>query len=94
MKEIPNNKKRFKKVYIEITNVCNLKCDFCPAETRSFGYMSVIDFRKIIEEVKPFTNYVNFHLKGEPLLHPELGKFLEICSIYKEIIVFCLIIAS
>lgn len=40
------------------------------------------DFRRILEQIKPFTDYVYFHVKGEPLLHPELGAFLELCAEY------------
>ena len=27
---------QLKKVYLEITNVCNLRCDFCPGTRRAF----------------------------------------------------------
>lgn len=75
-----NKNKRFKKIYVEITNVCNLKCDFCPAEIRTFGYMAYDKFCEIIDKIKPFTDHVSLHVKGEPLLHPELEKILGICS--------------
>ncbi|HEX2925911.1 MAG TPA: radical SAM/SPASM domain-containing protein [Ruminiclostridium sp.] len=71
--------KRFKKVYIEITNVCNLKCSFCPATKRLPRFMGIADFEHTISEVKPFSDYVYLHLMGEPLLTPYLGSFLKIC---------------
>jgi radical SAM protein with 4Fe4S-binding SPASM domain len=71
--------KKYKKIFIEITNICNLKCDFCPETKRQLKYMSKEDFAHIIEEVKPFANHIYFHLMGEPLLNPEMGSFLEIC---------------
>lgn len=74
--------KRFKKIYIEITNVCNLSCAFCPVSRREKAFLSEEDFEDIIREVKPFTDYVYFHVKGEPLLHPKLGVFLDICKSY------------
>ncbi|SHO44651.1 radical SAM/SPASM domain-containing protein [Anaerocolumna xylanovorans] len=74
--------KKFKKIYIEITNICNLACAFCPSATREKAYMSEEDFTDIIREIKPFTDYVYFHVKGEPLLHPKLGVFLDICHSY------------
>jgi len=72
--------KRFKKIYIEITNLCNLSCSFCPKTKRKSTYMSQEHFERIIGEITPFTDYVYLHVKGEPLLHPMLGSFLSICS--------------
>lgn len=73
-------RKKFKKAYIEITNICNLKCDFCPGTNRELRYMGKEEFIRIIYEVKPFTDYIYFHLMGEPLLNPELESFLGICG--------------
>lgn len=69
--------KRFKKIYIEITNVCNLKCEFCPVTQRTPKFMDINTFEKILCELKPFTDYIYLHVKGEPFLHPELDKFLD-----------------
>ncbi len=68
---------RFKKVYIEITNVCNLKCEFCPVTKRSAELMNIRSFEDILSQVKEYTDYIYLHVKGEPLLHPELDKFLD-----------------
>ena len=73
-------KKRFKKIYVEITNSCNLKCSFCPEGKRAKEFMTVEKFEHIISEVKEYTNLVALHVKGEPLLHPELKEILEICN--------------
>lgn len=70
--------KKFKKVYIEVTNVCNLSCSFCPKTKRSKNFLSVDKFRKVLEGIKPYTEYIYFHLMGEPLLNPNLEEFLEI----------------
>jgi radical SAM protein with 4Fe4S-binding SPASM domain len=74
--------KKYKKVYLEITNICNLKCNFCPETKRNAKYMGLDEFIHVIKEVKPFTDYIYFHLMGEPLLNQELGSFLEICNDY------------
>ena len=34
----------FNRAYVEITNVCNLHCDFCPGPARPAGFMTVADF--------------------------------------------------
>jgi radical SAM protein with 4Fe4S-binding SPASM domain len=70
--------KRFKKVYIEITNVCNLKCTFCPVTKRPPTFMDAVSFTRILDQIAPYTDYCYLHVKGEPLLHPDLDKFLDI----------------
>lgn len=70
--------RRFKKCYIEITNACNLKCSFCPSTKRNPEFMSIETFNRILEQIKPHTEYIYFHVKGEPLLHPEIDKFLDL----------------
>ena len=72
--------KRFKKVYIETTNICNLSCNFCPKTSRKLKFMDVESFKNIISDVKEYTDYVYFHLMGEPFLNKNLEAFLEICA--------------
>ena len=72
--------KRFKKVYIETTNICNLSCNFCPKTSRELRFMEVDSFKKIIDDVKQYSDYVYFHLMGEPFLNKNLEEFLEICK--------------
>ena len=73
---------RFKRVYIEITNSCNLRCDFCPSANlqRNGKMMTREEFKYIINQVKPYTNFLYFHLLGEPLLNPHLADFFEIAE--------------
>ena len=75
--------KRFKRIYIETTNICNLNCSFCPKTKRKLQHMSIKDFKIIISKVKGYTDYVYFHIMGEPLNNPNLDKFLNICEEYK-----------
>ncbi|EJP6471472.1 radical SAM protein [Clostridium sp. L74] len=70
--------KRFKKIYIEITNVCNLACDFCPETKRKPQFMSIETFDKILNQINPYTDYIYLHVKGEPLLHPKIDKILDL----------------
>ncbi len=69
---------KFKKIYIEITNVCNLSCNFCPKTSRKLKFMSEDNFEYIIKSIRPYTNYVYFHLMGEPFLNKKLEQFLDI----------------
>lgn len=70
----------FKKIYIEITNVCNLSCDFCPKTKRTAAITDKQKFAHILEEVSPYTNHVYLHLLGEPTMHPQLGDYLKMCE--------------
>lgn len=71
--------KKYKKIFIEITNICNLKCNFCPDTKRQLRYMSKEEFTHVIEKVKPYADHIYFHLMGEPLLNPEVESLLETC---------------
>lgn len=71
--------KEFHRVHIEISNICNLQCSFCPPVIRAKQLMSVGDFRHILEQVGPLTKMVALHLMGDPLVHPKLGEIVEIC---------------
>ena len=72
----------FKKIYIEITNICNLKCSFCPETNRKKQVMSVENFEEIIRKIHKHTKLVCLHVKGEPLLHNKLQEILEILEKY------------
>lgn len=73
-------KKLFKRVYIEITNICNLNCSFCPKTIREKKFMTINEFEIIIEKIKDYTDYVYLHIKGEPLIHSNLDKILDIIA--------------
>lgn len=69
---------KFKRIYIEITNACNLNCAFCAGTKRRRAFMSAEAFSHILKEIKPFSDYIYLHVLGEPLLHPELQELLRL----------------
>lgn len=73
---------KFKKIYIEITNVCNLSCSFCPKIDRAPEFMSIETFEDILKKIQGFTNYIYLHVKGEPLLHPQIFEFINLAEKY------------
>ncbi len=73
-------KKRFHKVHIEISNICNLQCSFCPAVIRDNKMMSLDVFRDTVKQVAPLTELICFHLMGDPLVHPQLAEMIDICD--------------
>lgn len=70
--------KMFKKTYIEISNICNLQCSFCPEVERGKQIMSKNEFEIILKKVLPYSEQVTLHLMGEPLAHPEFAEILNI----------------
>ena len=72
----------FKRVYVEISNVCNLQCSFCPSIKRGKKILSVVDFEKILKQVAPLTEEVCLHIVGEPLVHPHFYEIIKICEQY------------
>lgn len=75
---------RFKRVYIEITNCCNLSCSFCIHNHRKEMVMSVDAFHHVLKEVNDYTDYIYLHVLGEPLLHPQLDEILSLCDEYNK----------
>lgn len=72
--------KRFSKINIEISNICNLQCSFCPEVLREKKLMTLDLFQKIVQQAAPLTDQVCLHLMGDPLVHPRLEDFLQICE--------------
>lgn len=72
----------FNRIYIEITNICNLNCEFCPNTKRKKEFMNINKFEEIIKKINKYTNHIYLHVKGEPLMHPELDSILKIANNY------------
>ena len=71
---------RFKKIYIEISNICNLDCPFCLKSNRPKKSLSIEEFKKILDEIYPYTKYIYLHILGEPLLHKDINQFIKIAT--------------
>ncbi len=77
------DKQMFERIYIEISNICNLQCSFCPVVERDKKVLALHDFERILKQAKPLTKEVCLHLMGEPLAHPEIDKVLELTEKYQ-----------
>jgi len=64
------------RVYLELSNTCNFKCDFCPIEhsKRQKKFMDFSLFKKAVDDVVRYqiSDWVAFHVLGEPLLYPRI----------------------
>lgn len=78
----------YSRVYVEITNICNMNCSFCHGHNREPYMITEKEFLHILSQLKDKTRYIYYHLMGEPLLHPDLIRFIGIADQkgYKSVI--------
>lgn len=62
--------------YLEITNICNLDCLFCPKTARDKRSLSLEEFDFLTDRLLGRIKFLYFHLMGEPLLHAHLPEFI------------------
>ena len=55
---------RFRKVYLEISNICNLSCRFCPGTRRPKKALAEAEFAVLLPKLRPYTDYLYFLLMG------------------------------
>lgn len=72
--------KKYARVYVEITNICNRNCSFCPGTKREKRCMSIGEFTLICDKLVGVTDYLYLHIMGEPLTHPDLPQLIRIAS--------------
>ena len=70
----------YSRVYVEITNQCNMHCSFCHGHSRPPQQMNLEQFRQVLLQLEGKTNYIYYHLMGEPLTHPLLPEFLSMAK--------------
>ena len=68
-----------KRIYLEITNSCNLNCPFCEAQ-KQHSFMSLADIERDLKQIKKICNYIYLHVLGEPTLHPQFNEILSLCD--------------
>ena len=67
-------------LWIEPTNICNIKCVMCPNSQipkDQLGFMEWDTYRKIIDEAKGFVSSAYLLLSGESLLHKDIFKMIR-----------------
>lgn len=70
----------YSRVYVEITNLCNRNCSFCPGTLRPGQQISLEEFHTVAEKLRGVTKYLYYHLMGEPLTHPGLPDMIRCAS--------------
>jgi MoaA/NifB/PqqE/SkfB family radical SAM enzyme len=74
--------KRFRRIYLELTNACNIACPFCTNTDRPVRSISLSELQTIIPQIADYTDEIRPHLLGEPLLYPFFDEFIRLCSEY------------
>lgn len=67
----------YSRVYVEITNICNMNCSFCHGHSRAPRQMTEAEYARVLQQLQGKTKYIYHHLMGEPLTHPLLPKFIQ-----------------
>lgn len=67
----------YSRVYVEITNICNMHCSFCHGHSRPSRQLTEGEYAHILQQLQGKTGYIYHHLMGEPLIHPLLPKFIQ-----------------
>ena len=71
-----HNMRMITRCYLEITNICNLDCLFCPKTTREKRSLSPAEFDLLTDKLRGNIKFLYFHLMGEPLLHRHLPEYI------------------
>jgi len=74
----------YQRIYIEITNVCNLNCPFCLETARQPRFMSVSEFNHVLDEINDQSEHIYLHIKGEPTLHPQFKEIMDLAYQYRK----------
>src|SRR6478735_70421 len=72
--------KAYRRANVEISNICNLKCSFCPEVERQKQIMEPEAFDILAAQLAPLVDEVCLHLMGEPLNHPRFAEFITACA--------------
>ena len=70
----------YNRVYVEITNICNRSCSFCPGTKRELRRITASEFSHVLDELEGVTEYIYLHVMGEPLTHPHLCELIKLAA--------------
>ncbi len=68
------------RIYIEISNICNVQCSFCPVVDREKTILYPLNFSHIVKQASPLAKEICLHLMGEPLAHPNFKEIIGLCE--------------
>jgi len=69
---------KLRSAHVELTNVCNLRCEMCYSNKRPKGFMETKLFKRVVDELAALqVQALSLHYGGESLLHPNFPELLE-----------------
>lgn len=71
---------KFKRIYIELSDICGLKCGFCPSKKGVRGVMSVQKFSLLLPQIKDKAKLFSFHILGDPLYLENLKTYINLAK--------------
>lgn len=80
---------KFYKIYLELSDICHLKCSFCKPKKAVRGLMPLALFDTITSQIQNKTRLVSLHILGDPLCIDNLATYLDIAEqkkIYLDIV--------
>ena len=69
-----------KKIYIELSDICALSCQFCPAPKSKRGIMDLQLFEHCINEAIKICKNIALHILGDPCKLENLSQYLSIAK--------------
>lgn len=84
---IPHLNSRPCSLSIEVASSCNLHCPECPVGlgqiNRKHALMPFPLYESLMKEVGPWLHTLIFYFQGEPLINPELERYITLARDYK-----------
>ena len=71
---------KFIRAYVEITNICGLKCSFCPPKLQPNLTMNLDNFSRVLDELSNYTDEIALHVMGDPIVVSNLSEYLDIAK--------------
>lgn len=73
-------KPKLRKIYIELSDICQLSCPFCPAPKGVRGIMPLSLFARALESAKHLSKRIALHILGDPCYLPDLSEYLALAG--------------
>ena len=71
-----------KRIYLEISDYCNLACKFCTSPRRNKTMLSLDDYKNIVNKINGHAKELYLHVLGEPLVHPYIFEMIDYAKNY------------
>lgn len=73
---------KLERIYLEISNICNLSCPFCLKPLRPPRTMTMDQMIRIVPQIKKNASSACLHVLGEPLFHPEFEDISDLLTVW------------